>query len=127
MPATDRLTAERTFHDHQAEGRAASFVDAAALRFCDDSYLNHETWIRPAFDRLGPLDGLRVLDYGCGHGMAAVTLARRGARVTAFDLSPAYLAEARRPSRANGVAVEFVHAHAERPPFADGAFHRVSR
>jgi SAM-dependent methyltransferase len=125
MPATDRLAAERTFHDRQAEGRAASFLDGAALRFGDDSYLTHETWIRPAFDRLGPLAGLRVLDYGCGHGMAAVTLARRGARVTAFDLSPAYLDEARRRARANGVAVDFVQADAERLPFADGAFDRV--
>src|SRR5919199_1431749 len=84
------------------------------LRFDDDAYLDHETWIRPALARLGDVRGLRVLDYGCGHGMAAVVLARRGARVTAFDLSPGYLAEARRRARANGVTVDFVQGDAER-------------
>src|ERR687885_963383 len=95
------------------------------LRFDDDDYLDHETWIRPAFARLGDVAGLDVLDYGCGHGMAAVVLARRGARVTALDLSPGYLAEARRRARANGVTVDFVQGDAERLPFADGGFDRV--
>ena len=34
------------------------------------------------------LTGRRVLDAGCGTGAAAVELARRGAQVTAVDLSP---------------------------------------
>lgn len=34
------------------------------------------------------LTGRHVLDAGCGTGMAALELARRGARVTAVDLSP---------------------------------------
>ena len=125
MTATDRLAAEQAFHDRQAGARAPAFPDAAALRFSDDAYLNHETWIRPAMERLGRLDGRRVLDYGCGHGMAAVVLARRGGRVTAFDLSPGYLAEARRRTEANGVSVDFVQADGERLPIADGAFDRV--
>jgi len=125
MSTTDRLTAEQTFHDRQAHGRALSFSDSVALRFADDAYLNHETWIRPAIDRLGDVAGLPVLDYGCGHGMAAAVLARRGAHVTAFDLSPGYLAEARRRARANDVAIEFLQANAERLPFADGSFARV--
>src|SRR5262249_44523905 len=49
MPATDRLAAERRFHDRQAEGRAADLAGDDALRFHDDDYLDHETWIRPAF------------------------------------------------------------------------------
>jgi SAM-dependent methyltransferase len=65
------------------------------------------------------------LDFGCGHGMAAVVLARLGARVTAFDLSPGYLAEARLRARANGVRVAFVQADGECLPFADHAFDRV--
>jgi len=123
MPATDRLDSERRFHDSQARQRAAWFARRPEqLRFSDDAYLDHETWIRPAFDRLGEVAGRRVLDYGCGHGMAAVVLARRGARVTAFDLSSGYLAEARARAAANGVAVAFAQADAERLPFADAAF-----
>lgn len=34
------------------------------------------------------LSGLRVLDAGCGTGMASVELARRGASVVAVDLAP---------------------------------------
>jgi SAM-dependent methyltransferase len=122
----DRLHSERTFHDQQAQQRAVTFAQSPDdLRFVDDVYLDHETWIRPALERLGPLAGLSVLDYGCGHGMAAVVLARRGASVTAFDLSPGYLAEAQARARANGVEVTFVQADGERLPFADGCFDRV--
>jgi ubiquinone/menaquinone biosynthesis C-methylase UbiE len=126
MPATERLVAERVFHDHQAIARAVTFDrQPAAYRFMDDAYLNHETWIRPAFARLGDLRGSVVLDYGCGHGMASVVLARRGAAVTAFDLSSGYLDEARRRAEANGVGIRFVQADGERLPFADHSFDRV--
>jgi SAM-dependent methyltransferase len=66
-----------------------------------------------------------VLDFGCGHGMASVVLARQGAQVTAFDLSAGYLSEARRRAEANGVSVDLVQADGERLPFADGSFDRV--
>jgi SAM-dependent methyltransferase len=125
MNATGRLVMEQAFHDDQCRRRAGAFPAAESMRFTDDAYLDHETWIRPAFARLGRIDGLRVLDYGCGHGMAAVVLARRGGRVTAFDLSPAYVAEARRRASANGAAVEVVAADAEHLPFEDHSFDRI--
>jgi 2-polyprenyl-3-methyl-5-hydroxy-6-metoxy-1,4-benzoquinol methylase len=126
MAAIDRLAREQAFHDRQAQQRAADFaLRPDALDFDDDTYLDHETWIRPAIERLGELTGLRVLDYGCGHGMAAVVLARRGAQVTAFDLSHGYLDEARRRARANGVAVDFVQADGQRLPFHDDSFDRI--
>ena len=37
------------------------------------------------------LSGLRVLDAGCGTGALAVELARRGAEVTAVDISPSLI------------------------------------
>lgn len=126
MTATDRLNTEQTFHNRQAGERAATFErHPEALHFDDSLYLDHESWIRPAFQRLGEVRGRRVLDFGCGHGMAAVVLARHGARVTAFDLSSGYSTEARRRAHANGVAVQFLQADGERLPFADGTFDRV--
>ena len=125
MPLADRLTAEQQFHDAQAAERADRFADLSSLRFRDAAYLDHETWIRPAFDLLGDVRGKAVLDYGCGHGMASVVLARRGARVTGFDLSPGYVAEARRRALANEVTPEFRQADAENLPFADRSFDAV--
>lgn len=125
MSTTDRLASEQMFHDRQAQDRAANLLDPKALRFSADAYLDHETWIRPAIERLGCVADLPVLDYGCGHGMASVVLARRGARVTAFDLSPGYLIEARRRAQANDATIDFVQGDAERLPFADASFSRV--
>jgi SAM-dependent methyltransferase len=119
---TDRLHSEQVFHDRQAAGRRVALGE---LVFADDGYLDHESWIRPAFARLGDVAGRRVLDFGCGHGMAAVVLARRGGCVTAFDLSPGYLTEARARAAANGVKIDFLRADGERLPFADASFDRI--
>lgn len=125
MSATDRLAEEIAFHDQQAHERAARFLDPAALLVRDDDYLDHETWIRPALTRLDVRPGHHVLDLGCGHGMASVVLARRGARVTALDLSGGYVAEAARRAAVNTVKLALVQADGERLPFASGSFDRI--
>lgn len=121
MQRLARLRSERHFHDEQARRRAPDLA-RRALSFADEDYLDHESWIRPAFERLGAVRDRRVLDLGCGHGMAAVVLARRGARVTGLDLSAGYLAEARARAQANGVSINWVAADAERLPFSDASF-----
>jgi SAM-dependent methyltransferase len=121
-----RLGREQEFHDRQARRRAADLARRPqSLVFGDAVYLDHESWVRPAFRQLGDMRGKRVLDLGCGHGMAAVVLARQGASVTALDLSAGYLGEARLRADANRVAVDFVKADAEKLPFVDGAFDAV--
>src|SRR5262245_50427085 len=126
MPATERLLREREFHDRQACDRAETFSrEPDRLRFSDADYLDHETWVRPAFARLGEVRGKIVLDWGCGHGMAAVVLARHGAAVTACDLSAGYVAEARQRARANRVPVRCLVADAQRLPFAGQSFDAV--
>lgn len=121
---TARLHEERRFHDAQAEKRARA-LGPGDYRFDDADYLAHESWIAPAFDALGNLAGRRVLDLGCGHGMAAVALARRGAVVTACDLSLGYVREAGLRAAANHVAVRLVVCDGEQLPFADGSFARI--
>lgn len=49
-----------------------------------------------------------VLDYGCGTGRTALDHARRGCRVTAYDISPAMLGQAREKSKQAGLTAEFV-------------------
>ena len=47
-----RLENERRFHDEQACSRAATFErEPQRLRFTDDEYLDHETWVRTVKDR----------------------------------------------------------------------------
>lgn len=114
----ERLLAERQFHDEQAQERAATFAAAPErLKFADAEYLDHESWIRPAWAELGPLRGRQVLDLGCGHGMASVVLARAGAMVTGVDLSEGYVIEARRRAAANGVQATFHVADGHALPF----------
>jgi len=122
--ATARLDSERRFHDEQASARAR-VLQLADYRFTDEPYVAHESWIAPALDALGNVRGLSVLDLGCGHGMASVVLARRGARVTGCDLSAGYLSEARMRAEANGVTLRLLACNGERLPFADGAFERI--
>ena len=46
MNVTERLALEQTYHDQQSRQRAASFPVAESMRFANDAYLDHETWIR---------------------------------------------------------------------------------
>jgi SAM-dependent methyltransferase len=57
--------------------------------------------------------------------MATVVLARRGAHVTACDLSPGYIHEAIRRADANGVVIDPIVCNGEYLPFADAAFERI--
>jgi SAM-dependent methyltransferase len=126
MEVDQRIRFEQAFHDRQAETRATFFRGRTErLLVADDEYLDHEPWIRPALAKMGDVRGRRVLDFGCGHGMAAVVLAKRGAKVTAFDLSRGYLAEARARACANEVQIDFVQANGEFLPFANGSFHGI--
>jgi SAM-dependent methyltransferase len=125
MSTTTRLQDERAFHDRQASERAVRFSSLANLRFRDGDYLDHESWIRPAIESLGDLSGKRILDLGCGHSMASVVLARRGAIVTGMDLSSGYITEARRRALANEVVADFVVGDGECLPFADESFDAI--
>jgi len=48
-----------------------------------------------ALSYLGPLAGKRVLDAGCGYGVASVYFALHGATVTSLDISPEMLSRTR--------------------------------
>ena len=67
----------------------------------------------------GPVDGLRILDLGCGKGRFSRELAARGARVVGLDLSPGMLAEAG--------GIHRVHATARRLPFGPRMLRRDHR
>jgi len=64
-------------------------------------------------DRLVLLAGKRVVDVGCGGGILAESMARRGARVTGIDLSPKPLRVAQLHALEAGVAVDYRETGAE--------------
>jgi SAM-dependent methyltransferase len=61
-------------------------------------------------EAVGAVAGLDVLHVQCHIGHDTVSLARRGARVTGVDFSPASLDRARDLARRAGVRVDFVEA-----------------
>ena len=70
-------------------------------------------WLRETiakhFARSGsePLEGLAILDIGCGAGLLAEPLSRRGAVVTGLDPAPASIAVARGHAAATGAELTY--------------------
>jgi SAM-dependent methyltransferase len=81
----------------------------------------------PTAGHLVKFAGLRasesVLDVGTGTGVVAITAARAGARVTALDLTPALLEQARDNARiAQCEDIVWTEGDAEALPYADASF-----
>ena len=85
-----------------------------------------DTFLLPIGERLaGAFDvgpDTRVLDVAAGTGNASIPAARRGARVTASDLTPELLEAGKRRPDAEGLDIDWVEADAERLPFEDESF-----
>jgi len=89
-----------------------SKFDAVAPRWWDpDGEFRPLHDLNPArldyIDARAGLAGRRVLDVGCGGGLLAEAMARRGASVTGIDLAPEALAVARLHAIESGVEVEY--------------------
>jgi ubiquinone/menaquinone biosynthesis C-methylase UbiE len=68
------------------------------------------------------LKGKQVLVVGCGFGDDALRLAKLGARVSAFDLSPDSLQIAKGLALREGLDIAFEEMPAERMRYADNSF-----
>jgi 2-polyprenyl-6-hydroxyphenyl methylase / 3-demethylubiquinone-9 3-methyltransferase len=72
------------------------------------------------------IPGARVLDVGCGGGLLAEALARRGATVTAIDLAPTMIQTAQLHAAEAGLAIDYrVQDAAELARQAPGAYDAV--
>jgi 2-polyprenyl-6-hydroxyphenyl methylase/3-demethylubiquinone-9 3-methyltransferase len=75
-----------------------------------------------------PLEGLRVLDVGCGAGLASEALARAGAAVTGLDAAGEALAAGRAHAAAGSLAIDYREGTTESllaTPGQAGAFDAV--
>jgi ubiquinone/menaquinone biosynthesis C-methylase UbiE len=101
--------------DHRAfyAARAADYDRLVAAEDCD----RH---LGPALAARLPIAGARLLEVGAGTGRVTRLLARAGARVVAFDRSPAMLAIARAQVDREGLAVALALADAAALPVAGG-------
>ena len=101
-----------TDHDAYVAGR----FDESEARFKAEVAAD-DVRLRAVLEALGPVDGRRVLDLGCGKGRFAAHLEAAGAEVVGLDLSAGMLAHA--------TGIDRVRASAKRLPFADGLFDAV--
>jgi glycosyltransferase involved in cell wall biosynthesis/ubiquinone/menaquinone biosynthesis C-methylase UbiE len=111
------LRREQAFHDSLARR-----LDRVATTPAQPDDLD-----RALLRRLGPLDGCRVLELGCGTGDLALQLLERGAEVVAVDLSSVMLDIAgRRAARfVPNARLELVAAPVEATTLPDEAFDLV--
>jgi magnesium-protoporphyrin O-methyltransferase len=122
VPSTDlgtpgsRTYAERRAWLHEYFDRTAAAGWAALTSDSDVSWVRRT--VRAGRERMRQtlssyfpedLTGTRILDAGCGTGVQAVELARRGASVVAIDLSPTLvgLAESRSAGKLGGGTIEW--------------------
>jgi SAM-dependent methyltransferase len=71
---------------------------------------------------LGDVDGLDIVDLGCGTGYFSAWFAKRGARPVGIDVTPAQLDTARRLQAETGIEFPLVEASAEDVPLPDASF-----
>jgi SAM-dependent methyltransferase len=79
-------------------------------------------------ETLKPRPGNRILDVGCGEGLAEVSIGRlhiSQIRLTGVDLYPSKVAEARRVTRSHNQRVDFIAGDACRLPLASASFDSI--
>jgi len=110
----DHLEAGRCW---QANAEAWTALSRAGYDRCRDVFNT------PAFLRMLPeVRGLSGLDLGCGEGHNTRLLARRGARMTALDLAPAFVRHARAAETGEPLGIRYLRASAQALPFRDATY-----
>ncbi|MCP3981367.1 MAG: class I SAM-dependent methyltransferase [bacterium] len=113
----DRLQREKEFHDEAFEQNSRADLDKF-YKVCRAAYGDYAEWLRVS------CAGKRVLEYGCGTGSQAFTLAAAGAEVWAIDISDVAIRKAAETARKKGLEqrTHFEVMDAEQLRFTDGSF-----
>lgn len=108
-------------HAHLHEQRVDAPFSFAVLEHPEKRWWN-AYWSMFAFFVQRDLTGQRVLVVGCGFGDDALRLAKLGAQVSAFDLSPDSLRIAAALAAREGLSIEFGEMPAEAMRYPDSRF-----
>jgi SAM-dependent methyltransferase len=102
----------------------AEFTDGAARRHWNDADIHWGVFHIPESEigSLPDVDGLDVVELGCGTAYFSARLARLGARPVGVDPTPAQLATARRMQQETGIEFLLVEAPGEAVPLPDASF-----
>ena len=88
----------RNYWDPEGPMRAIHQINPLRIDFVESYY---------------PLQDAKVLDVGCGGGLATETMARRGGLVTGIDASPEMLKTAKLHARESKLKITYSQSHAE--------------
>lgn len=94
----------------------------ARWRVSDIGTITEQLERRLVLAGVGDVRGARVLEIGCGDGDLSVLLAKRGAIVTAIDVSPEMIAAARARAARENVQIRFDIGAARKLPFPSEQF-----
>lgn len=117
-----RLASE--WWDANGKFRTLHQIGPARLTFLRDQLLRH--FERAQGAGLRPLEGLSILDVGCGGGLVCEPLARLGAAVTGVDPAQENIEAARRHASGQDLAIDYRVARIEDLVAEGRAFDAVS-
>jgi SAM-dependent methyltransferase len=102
----------------------AEYTDRRAADAWAKDEIDWGVWDVPesAVGVLGEVDGLDVVELGCGTAYFSAWLARRGARPVGVDVTPAQLDTARRMQEETGLAFPLVEADAGATGLREASF-----
>ena len=109
-------------------GRASGYSEVSRLELNTAQRQKWKACLRAELARQFPDRGfaeLRVLEVGTGPGFFAILLRELGCDVTAIDLTPAMLAQAKENASTLAGEIRFMEMNAEALSFADASFDAV--
>ena len=106
-------------------GRAAGYSEVNQLELSTQQRQKWSDCLHAEITRQFPdraPESLRVLEVGTGPGFFAILLCELGYNVTAIDLTPAMLEEAKKNADIIAGKIRWLEMNAEAPDFADASF-----